>query len=101
MPIVAVIGLEDGDPFNSIRDLRGARSLNPHADISPGMCEAIGEVRLLAFVQCCEQHHDHDYYAWECASSRERVRQIRSRNVVSTAERIRRAPVVMPDTLAA
>lgn len=95
-PTVAVIGLEDGDPLNSLRDLRSAHSLNPRADISSGMCEAIGEVRSSAVIQSCSQHPEHDYYDWTAAINRERVEQIRATYAVHTMARVQHAPAAVP-----
>lgn len=94
---ICVLGLADGDPNFSLRDLRSAVSLNPPADITRGMCEAIGDVHALAFIQCCEAHADHAFEEWQRRLSRERVRKMSARNVEMTARRID----AMPEALAA
>lgn len=94
VPIISlcVLGLVDGDPLNSVRDLRSAVSLNPSADITRGMCEAIGEVRASAFIQCCPTHKEHAFQNWQRTLSRARVRQISERKVSMTARRIEAMP---------
>jgi len=91
-PIVIILGLEDGEPLNSVRDLRSARSFNPRADIPAGLREAIGEVRASAVIQCSPQHAEHDYYDWTCRLSRQRVKQIRQTKARHTEIQIMRAP---------
>jgi hypothetical protein len=94
---ICVLGLVDGDPNFSLRDLRSAVSLNPPADITRGMCEAIGEVHALPFIQCCPAHVDHDFQEWQRRLSRERVRRISERKAQYTVRRLD----AMPDALAA
>ena len=76
---LSVIGLDDGRAFDSCRDLRSAPSLNPHADISAGMAEAVNEIRQSAVVQCLHGHPDHGRYCISCSESRDRVAGIRDR----------------------
>lgn len=72
----SILGYEDGDPLYSLRDLRSALSLNPPAALSPGMLEAIGDVRQAAVSQCCEQHPKHKAYVASCGISRTRTKKI-------------------------
>ncbi len=51
MESLGVIGLSDGEPLHSIRDLRAASSLNPRADCNNGMREGLGQVRSASHVQ--------------------------------------------------
>lgn len=95
-----VLGLSDGDPLNSMRDLRSASSLNPRADISFGLREGLGQIRASSHIQNCpgtvfrsptlpvSQAHYRDgdgsasdkvFYSHGCATSRERVHRIQAR----------------------
>jgi hypothetical protein len=93
-----VFGSVDGDPLNSLRDLRSSSSLNPRADISVGLMEALGQVRSSAHLQNYpgkvfhspsdpasqayygDEHgssSDNSFYLWHSAMSRERVKRIK------------------------
>ncbi len=85
--LVIVASLSDGEPLNSVRDLRAARSLNPRADITAGMADEVGLVCQMAVVMCQPTHPEHGYQEWERACNRQRVRQMRAADARRRAAR--------------
>ena len=98
VPISYIIGLEDGEPLESLGVLFAQRSLNPPADISPLVREEIRPIRDSAITQCQEAHPEHDGYLTMAELNRWRVNSIRNRGEVME---MRRADIAreMPDEL--